>query len=97
MDKIEHTVGDTVILKVTVNDLSDNYSDVSLKLYRRIGINGLTDLIKEVLPKERNGNTFIFEYNTNDFIKKPLTYYGHFSISNDGKILNIFYKFKAKY
>jgi len=97
MEKITHKVGDTVTLKVKVDNLSENYSDVKLSLYKRNTANGFTDLIKEILPSSVENGEFTFIYDTVDFMSKQMTYYGHFFINNNGIILNNYYKIKAKY
>lgn len=98
MDRISHKVGDTVTIKVSVDNLSDNYSDVELSLYRRNSNVGFVGLIKKVSPTSVNENgEFTFVYNTDDFMNARTTYYGHFKINNNGIILNNYYKIRAIY
>lgn len=97
MTIIKHKVGDTVTIEVTVDNLSEDYISPELKLYGKKSRDGFKDIIKTVEPQDIVDNKFIFVYNTDDFIKYPKTYYGHFNIDNDGIILNNFYKIKATY
>ena len=97
MQKIEHKVGDTVTIEVTIDNLSDNYEDAKLTLYRYNKSTGLTGEIKSLIPSDKVDNKFTFMYNTDDFMSKPMTYYGHFYIDNDGLIMNNYYKIRARY
>ena len=97
MTKINHTVGDTVTIEVTVDNLSDNYTSPTLRLYKKKTRNGFDEIIKTVEPIDVIDNKFIFVYNTEDFTKYPIVYFGHFQINNDGIVLNNYYKIKAMY
>ena len=97
MERITHIVGDTVTLEVSVDNLSDNYSSPKLELYKRKTRTGFDELIKTIEPVSVIDNKFVFIYNTDDFIKYPMTYYGHFYVDNDGVKLNNYYKIKATY
>ena len=98
MERISHKVGDTVTLQITIDNLSSNYTDAKLSLFRRNTNNGFTGLIKELTPaKLMNDNTFVFIYNTDDFLTCRTTYYGHFKVNNNGIILNNYYKIRAIY
>lgn len=97
MTSISHKVKDTVTIEVTVDNLTDNYTIPELNLFRKKTRQGFEELIKTITPTKNIDNKFIFIYNTEDFTKYPMTYYGHFSINNNGIILNIYYKIKATY
>lgn len=97
MTRVTHKVGDTVTLEVTIDNLSDNYQSPKLELYKTKTRTGFSDLIKVIEPADVIDNKFVFIYNTDDFVKYPMTYYGHFSVNNDGIKLNEYYKIKATY
>jgi len=93
----KHKVRDTVTLNVEIDNLSSNASNIKLTLYRKNMAQGLSDKIKEVSPQSIDGNKITFVYNTNDFLTRPTTYYGWFTINNNGVIINTYYKIKAQY
>ena len=97
MNKINHIVGDTVTIEITVDNLSNDFKAPVLELYLTKNRQGFSKLVKTLDPIQQIDNKFIFMYNTEDFVKYPLTYYGHFSINNNGVILNNYYKIKATY
>ena len=97
MDRISHIVEDTVTIEITVDNLSTTFDSPVLKLFLTKNRQGFNKLIKTLDPVKQIDNKFIFMYNTEDFVKHPLTYYGHFSINNNGVFLNNFYKIKATY
>ena len=97
MTTISHKVGDTVTIEVNVDSLTDNYTVPELTLFKKKTRLGFEEPIKIITPTKNIDNKFIFIYNTEDFNKCPMTYYGHFVINNNGIILNIYYKIKAIY
>lgn len=97
MTNINHIVGDTVTIEVTINNLSKEAKEASLSLFAKKTRFGFDGLIKKIQPTQQIGNKYIFVYNTDDFVKYPITYYGHFILNNNGIILNNFYKIKATY
>ena len=97
MERITHKVGDTVTLKVSVDNLSENYKDAKLTLYKSNTSMGLSGVIKEVSPVSVENGTFVFVYDTIDFLNRQTTYYAHFIVNNNGIIINNYYKIKAVY
>jgi len=97
MVNIKHNVRDTITLDVDVENLSDNATDIVLTLYKYSTSDGLSGEIKKVYPTSVDGDKITFIYNTNDFLTKPTTYYGWFTVNNNGIILNIYYRFRATY
>ena len=99
MQTIKHIVGDTVNLSIKVENLSEDATDIYLDLYKRRTSNGLDDRISRISPTLLNFDTgeVGFHYNSDEFIKRPGTYFGHFHVNNDGTIENMFYRIKARY
>ena len=98
MEKIKHIVGDTVTLEINVSNISDNI-DTKLYLYKTYSSDGMKNLIKIIPPTkiDKDNNTITFVYNTDDFLKGPTTYYGHFVLNNNGIIMNNYYRIRATF
>jgi len=97
MEVFKHTLKDTVVLEVEIENLNEEATDIELVLYQKTSAKGLVDEIKKISPTDIKDNKIIFKFDTDDFLTRPRTYYGRFSINNNNNKLNIFYKFKARY